>query len=198
MDDKVLKKLVEDELAWEPSIDAADVAVTVEKGIVTLDGHVGTYAQKINAEATVKRVRGVRGFVDRLEILPFGAKYGSDEDIADRVAKVIEWDVTVPKDAVKIQVAEGHVTLTGQVDWQYQRFAAEQAVRKLYGIRGVSNQIKLKAREHTDAGSPAKAYEQMLAAFLRLDPEAAAQIHDHVGRWAWGANRRRRRACSAG
>jgi osmotically-inducible protein OsmY len=146
MDDKILKKLVEDELAWEPSIDAADVAVTVDKGIVTLEGHAGTYAQKAAAETTVKRVKGVRGFVDRLEILPFGAKYGSDEDIADRAAKVVEWDVTIPKGAVQIQVADGYVTLTGEVEWQYQRFAAEQAVRKLYGIRGMSNQIKLKTR----------------------------------------------------
>lgn len=146
MEDKTLKKLVEDELEWEPSIDAADVAATVENGIVTLSGHVDNYAQKVAAEGVVKRLKGARGFVDRLEVRPFGPQGETDEAIAARIANLIEWDVTLPKGAVKVQVANGYVTLTGQVDWNYLRFAAEQGLRRLKGVRGVSNEVTVKPR----------------------------------------------------
>lgn len=146
MEDRVLKKLVEAELDWEPSIDAADVGMTVEKGIVTLTGHVPTFAQKAVAEAVVKRVKGARGFVDRLEVKALGVDFDSDEALAARIASVIAWDSTIPTNAIKVQVAAGHVTLTGQVDWQYQRFAAERAVRNMSGVRGVIDQVTVKPR----------------------------------------------------
>lgn len=143
MDDKLLKKMVEEELTWEPSVDAADVGVSVEKGIVRLTGHVGSYPQKIAAEAAVKRVKNVRGFVDDLEVRYFDTG-DNDEAIAARVANVLDWDISVPKGAVKVQVQKGMVTLIGQVDWQYQRLAAEQGLRSLRGVRGVFNNIQLK------------------------------------------------------
>jgi len=143
MDDKALKKSVLAELEWSPSIDAADIGVTVEDGIVRLTGHVANYAQKIAAESAVKRVKGVRGFVEDLEIRAFTQTY-TDEAIAGRVANLLDWDVTLPKGAVKVKVEKGFVTLTGQVDWQYQRFAAEQGIRRLQGVRGVSNQVQVK------------------------------------------------------
>jgi osmotically-inducible protein OsmY len=145
MDDKALKKLVETELEWEPSIDAADVGVTVENGIVRLLGHVATYAQKVAAENAVKRIKGVRGYVEDIEVRPFTQTY-TDEGIATRVANVLDWAVTFPKGAVKAKVENGYVTLTGELEWQYQRMAAEQAVRPLQGVRGVNNAITVKPR----------------------------------------------------
>jgi osmotically-inducible protein OsmY len=143
MEDKALKKIVEAELGWEPSIDAADIGVTAEDGIIRLTGRVATYAQKVAAEAVVKRVKGVRGYVEDLEIHAF-APSNSDEGLAGRVANVLDWDATIPDGAVKVKVEQGYVTLTGQVDWQYQRSAAEQVVRPLQGVRGVGNQIQVK------------------------------------------------------
>jgi len=143
MDDKALKKLVTDELEWEPSIDSADIGVTVENGIVRLVGHVANYAQKNIAEHAVKRVKGVRGFVEDLEVRPF-AKAFTDEGIAGAVANLLEWDVTIPKDAIKVKVENGVVTLSGDVNWAYQRQAAEQSIRRLQGVRGVANLIMVK------------------------------------------------------
>lgn len=143
MEDNAIKKLVLDELEWEPSVDAADVGVTVEKGIVRLTGHVATYSERVAAEAAVKRVKGVRGFVQDLEIRPYTPAFG-DEAVAARVANVLDWAVSVPKDCVKCKVDNGMVTLTGEVKWNYQRTAAEQAVRPLGGVRGLINQITVK------------------------------------------------------
>jgi osmotically-inducible protein OsmY len=143
MDDKTIKALVLDELEWEPSIDSADIGVTVEAGIVRLTGHVASYAQKIAAESAVKRVKGVRGYVEDLAIRAAAPSF-ADEAIASRAANMLDWDATVPKGAVKVKVEKGFVTLTGQVDWQYQRTAAEQTIRGLMGVRGVSNQLGVK------------------------------------------------------
>lgn len=145
MEDKALKKLVQDELDWEPSVDPADIGVTVENGIVRLTGHVPNYSQRVSAENAVKRVKGVRGLVQDLEVRTFPDTY-TDESIATRVANMLDWDVTVPKDAVRVKVDGGYVTLTGQVDWQYQRTAAEHGIRNLAGVRGLSNQIQVKPR----------------------------------------------------
>lgn len=143
MDDKALKKLVEDELEWEPSIDAADIGVTVENGIVRLLGHVANYAQKIVAETAIKRVKGVRGYVEDLEIRPFTKSF-TDEGIANAAAHVLDWDVTIPKNTVKVKVEKGVVTLSGDAHWDYQRLAAEQSIRRLQGVRGVANLIVVK------------------------------------------------------
>lgn len=143
MEDKAIKKLVQDELDWEPSVDAADIGVTVEKGIVRLTGHVSTYAEKLAAEGAVKRVKGVRGFVEDLEVRPFPPTFG-DEALAARVANVLDWAVSIPKGAVKCKIENGFVTLTGEVKWNYQRTSAEQTVRPLAGVRGVHNQITVK------------------------------------------------------
>lgn len=145
MDDKALKKLVADELEWEPSIDAADIGVTVENGIVRLVGHVANYAQKMAVETVVKRIKGVRGYVGNLEVR-VAARAFSDEGIANAAANLLEWDVTVPKNAIKVKVDNGLLTLIGDVDWAYQRQAAEQSIRRLQGVRGVINSIMVKPR----------------------------------------------------
>jgi len=145
MEDKALKKQVQDELEWDPTFDANDIGIAVENGIVRLTGYVATYAQKFDVEAAVKRVNGVRGYVEDLQIRPFAQPF-SDESIAMRVANVIDWDTTVPKGAVKAKVEKGYVTLTGKLTWQFEKTAAENVVRNLQGVRGVTNLIEVKPR----------------------------------------------------
>ena len=145
MNDKTLRKSIIEELDWEPSIDSADVGVTVENGIATLAGHVPTYSQKLTAGDVTKRVRGVKALVQKLEVRPAFAAKDKDEEIARRALNILQWNVLVP-DAVKVQVSNGFVTLTGEVEWQYQRRAAEQAMREIAGVTGVLNSIILKAR----------------------------------------------------
>lgn len=168
MQDRVIQKMVRDELEWEPSIDAADVDVIVEAGIVTLNGHVANYLQKVAAEGAVKRVKGVRGYVDRLEIRVL-AHADSDEALANRVANLIDWHVSVPKNAVKVKVEKGMVTLTGKVDWNFQRAAAEQGVRAIYGVRGLINQIEVKP--HVEVSDVKKRIEDALSRQAEIDAD---------------------------
>ena len=139
--DVQLRDKVLEELDWEPSIHAANIVVTVEDGVVTLSGHVPTYAQKLAAETVAGRVRGVQGIVQRIEVRPDRSDW--DEGIARRALNVLDWDVTIPRNAVQVKVSRGCVTLTGQVEWEYQRRAAEEAVRRLAGVVSVSNKVAL-------------------------------------------------------
>lgn len=148
MDDKVLKRLVEDELEWEPSVNAAGIGVSAENGIVRLTGHVGSYGQLFAVERAVKRIKGVRGYIPDLE-LRLAPAIDSDEAIAGRIANILDWDVTVPNAGISVKVLDGQVTLTGEVEWAYQRTAAETALRQLTGVRSVSNQITLTPRAKT-------------------------------------------------
>lgn len=166
MDDKALKIGVIAELEWEPSVDADDIGVTVEDGIVRLFGHVPNYAQRLAAEGAVKRIKGVRGYVDDIEIRPFVETY-TDEGVAERAANVIGWDVSLPKDKVKVKVSKGYVTLTGEVDWEYQRQSAELGVKRLLGVRGVTNLITLKP--HVRAGDVKHRIEQALERQAELE-----------------------------
>lgn len=141
--DSQLKQAVLAELGWDPSVDAAHVGVTANDGVVTLSGHVETYAQKHAAETAASRVRGVQAVAEEIEVLlPFERKRG-DDDIAATVLERLAWDVSLPRDAVKVKVEQGWVTLTGAVAWFYQKEAAGLAVRPLTGIVGVSNNISL-------------------------------------------------------
>jgi osmotically-inducible protein OsmY len=159
MDDKTLRQQLIDELDFEPSIDSANIGVAVDDGVVTLTGHAPTYAQKTMAANVAKRIKGVRAIVQEIDVRPPFAGEG-DEDIARRALNVISWDVTIPRDAIKVQVAHGFVTLTGEVDWDYQRRAAEHDVRKLSGVVGVANAIAIKAK--TDEGDIKRRIEDAL------------------------------------
>ena len=144
--DALLKQSVLDELKWEPSVTAAHIGVIAKDGVVTLSGHVENYAEKHAAETAVGRVKGVKAVAEELEIrLPFETKRG-DDAIAAAAIDRLAWDVSVPRDAVKVKVEKGWVTLTGQVGWHYQREAAEQDIRRLFGVVGVSNQTTVKPK----------------------------------------------------
>lgn len=138
-----LRKDVVDELEWDPSIDARTIGVAIENGIIALTGHVGSYADKANAEKIVKRVHGVQGVANDLEVKLSTSFERDDVDIARSAVDAMEWNVSVPKDRVKVTVTKGWVTLDGSVDWYYQKRAAEDVVFLLAGVRGVSNNINV-------------------------------------------------------
>lgn len=147
-DDK-LQKAVLAELKWEPRITAAHIGVTAEKGVVTLSGHVQSYGQKRAAEMATGRVKGVKAVAEDIEVrLPFEIKR-DDADIAAAAINRLAWDTSTPRDAVQIKVEDGWLSLTGEVDWHFEKEAAEREVRNLLGVRGVSNEISIKPRVDT-------------------------------------------------
>lgn len=144
--DSQLQQAVLAELNWEPSITAAHIGVTAEDGVVTLTGHVDTFIQKYSAEQAAGRVKGVKGVAEEIEVqLPFDKKR-TDDEIAAAAIDRLEWDVSIPPDVIKVKVEKGWVTLTGEVNWHYEKEAAEDNVRKLFGVIGVSNQIMIKTQ----------------------------------------------------
>ena len=141
MNDITLRHDVLDELEYEPSVNAEHIGATVDKGTVTLSGHVKSYAEKQVAIDAVRRVSGVRAIADDIEVRYDSDKKTSDDEIAKRAVDILAWDSLVPKDAITILVRDGWVTLSGKVNWYYQRKTAEEAVRKLSGVRGIVNNI---------------------------------------------------------
>ena len=146
MDDAALKQNVVDELEFEPMINATHIGVAVDKGIVTLTGHVETYAQKLAAENVVAKVKGVKGIAEEIEVRPAGANRTADDEIAKRAVNVLTWNVIVPDGAIKVKVQKGWVTLTGKVEWHYQKEAGGNAIRALAGVQGVTNLVELTPR----------------------------------------------------
>jgi osmotically-inducible protein OsmY len=144
MTDLELKKSVESELNWEPSVNAAEIGVAVKDGVVTLTGRVESYWEKIAAERAATRVSGVKAIANELEIRLPTSSERTDEDIAQAAVRALDWYISVPSDRIKVKVSKGWVTLEGSVDWQYQKTAAEEAVRNLIGVKGVLNHIEVK------------------------------------------------------
>jgi osmotically-inducible protein OsmY len=147
--DHKLKQDVLAELAWEPSISADHIGVTAKEGVVTLSGHVGSYWEKHAAESAAGRVQGLKALVEEIEIrLPLQIKRGDDEIAAAALSR-LSWNSSLPKDAVRVKVEKGFVTLTGQVDWRFQKDAAAREIRSLSGVTGVANQTTVKLRPNT-------------------------------------------------
>lgn len=142
--DKQVQQDVIAELLWEPSVNAGDIGVEVKDGIVTLAGHVSSYAEKWDAERAAQRVVGVKALAIEMDVNLPGSSHRNDVDIARAVENALQWSIYVPSDAIKAMVEHGHVTLSGEVHWEYQREAAAKAVRYLMGVTGVSDQITLK------------------------------------------------------
>ena len=142
--DMQLQQDVSAELEWEPSVQAARIGVEVRDGVVTLAGHVGSYAEKWNAERAAQRVRGVAALTTELKVHLTGVGQRNDADIAEAVENVLDWSSSLPAGAIQVTVEGGRVTLSGHVDWQYQRQAAVSSVRSLLGVAGVNDQIEIK------------------------------------------------------
>ena len=134
------------ELDSDPSINAKDIGVMVNDGLVTLTGHLDSYAQKHAVERAVRRVSGVRGIAIELDVKLAPEHQRSDSEIAQVAMAALRWHSLVPDDRVKVEVDDGWVTLTGEVDWPYQFSSAEQCVRPLLGVRGVTNSVAIKPR----------------------------------------------------
>jgi osmotically-inducible protein OsmY len=160
--DHELKQDVESELRWEPSVTEAHVGVSAKTGIVTLSGHVPSYAEKRRAEAAAKRVYGVLAVANELDVeVPFAHKR-NDEDIAAACVAALKAHASVPDEQIKVVVSSGWVTLDGTVTWQYQKEAAERALRELIGVLGITDMITVKPRV-----SVADVKHQIEAAFKR-------------------------------
>ena len=148
MSDLQLRQDVLDELEFEPSVNAAHIGVAANKGVVTLSGFVTSYAEKAAAERATRRVKGVKAIAEEIEVrLPSHTKRADDE-IAARAVDILKWQVGLPADRIKVKVEKGGVTLTGEVDWQFQRTDAEYAVHKLTGVTHVANQIRVASAVH--------------------------------------------------
>ena len=143
MSDEDLRQHVSDELEFAPTVNATKIGVAVDHGVVTLTGHVNSYAEKIAAERAVQRVKGVRGVAQEIEVRYPSERKNRDDEIAERAAQIFDWDTTIPSGKVTVKVEKGWVTLGGEVEWQFQRMGAEIAVRRLSGVIGVANQITI-------------------------------------------------------
>jgi osmotically-inducible protein OsmY len=150
MDQIGLRDDILEELAFQPSINAAHIGVAVDKDVVTLSGHVNSFVEKKAAIDATKRVKGVRAVADEIEVRYAYEKKTADDEIAKRIVNILAWDVEVPKNAVQAVVRDGWVSLSGKVEWNYQRRAAENAVHKLSGIRGITNEIVIEPRIHPE------------------------------------------------
>lgn len=139
--DSEIQRDVADELKWDPSLEDDDIAVAVRDGVVTLAGWVKSYFDKWRAERVASRVKGVKAIANDLEVTLPASSNRTDPDIARAAVDALKWNIAVPSDRVKVKVERGWVTLEGDVDWYYQKEAAERAVRYLTGVKGVSNLI---------------------------------------------------------
>jgi osmotically-inducible protein OsmY len=157
------------ELRWDARVQPNEVGVAVKDGVVTLTGWLDSYTKKWAAEETAHRVRGVKAVANDIEVRLPGCSERTDADIAAAAARALEWDVMVPADKIKVTVSKGFVTLEGEVEWHYQREAAERDVRRLVGVKGVSNLVKIVPRT-TPSDLRAK-IEQALTRVAKTDAE---------------------------
>jgi osmotically-inducible protein OsmY len=144
--DVELKRDVEAELAWDPAVRSTAIGVAVKDGVVTLTGHIETYAEKDAAKKALRRVTGVKAIALELDVRLSPEHRRSDTDIATAAEQSLRWNTSVPVDKVRITVDKGWVTLQGEVEWDYQRRSVERTIRPLVGVVGISNDITLKPR----------------------------------------------------
>ena len=149
--DTQVQKDVLAELNWEPSVNAAQIGVEVKNGIVTLAGHVDSFAEKWDAERAAQRVSGVKALAIEIDVKLPGTSKRTDAEIALSAENALKWTTFLPKDHVKIMVESGCITLSGELDWEYQRQMAADAVRYLLGITAVRNQIAIKSTVSSNA-----------------------------------------------
>ncbi|MEO6973298.1 MAG: BON domain-containing protein [Rhodoferax sp.] len=142
--DSQLQRDVMAELEWEPAVHAAQIGVEVKDGVVTLDGEVSSYYEKLNAERAAQRVGGVKALAVEMKVKLGELGIRTDADIAESAKNAIGWTSSLPAGAVQVMVEGGWLTLSGDVEWQFQRQDAADSVRHLSGVTGVSNQIGIK------------------------------------------------------
>ncbi|ROT26810.1 BON domain-containing protein [Micromonospora sp. HM5-17] len=171
--DEEIQRDVLAELAWEPRVQPNEIGVIVREGVVTLRGWVDSYAKKWSAERAAHRVSRVRAVANDIEVRLPGAAQRPDPELAAAALRALEWDAFVPVENLDVTVADAWVVLRGEVEWEYQRRAAEQAVRRLSGIRGVTNGISVRPRE---APAPEEISERLQHALVRSVETDAERI----------------------
>lgn len=159
-------------LKWDPSVTHEHIGVAVSEGIVSLSGTIPSYIEKFAAEKAAQRVAGVKAVVEKMEVKLPGSLQRGDEDIAKAIVYQINWNVQLPRDVVKARVENSWVELTGEVEWDYQRRAAENCVRGVTGVKGVSNNITIKEKEI----QPAVVKNKIEEALKRLAEREARRI----------------------
>jgi osmotically-inducible protein OsmY len=158
------------ELKWDSRLQPNEITVMVRDGIVTLAGWVDSFTKKWAAERSVHRIRGVRAVVNDIEVRVPGEVQRPDSDIAEAALRALEWDVFVPEDKIQVTVSDGWVTLRGEVEWEYERRAAERDVRRLAGVRGVTNLITV-VPERPTAAQLRRQIEEALVRSAETDAE---------------------------
>lgn len=144
--DADLKRDVSAELAWDPAVRSTAIGVAVKDGVVTLTGHLDSFAEKHAASRAVQRVAGVKAVAIELDVRLSPDHKRNDTDIATSAEHALQWNTSVPAQAISLTVDHGWVTLRGEVEWDYQRRSVEKAIRPLIGVVGISNEIKLRVR----------------------------------------------------
>lgn len=188
--DALLKNDIIGELAWDPVVKSTDVGVIVKEGVVTLTGTLSSYAEKFAAERAAQRVAGVKGLAIDLKVQLPSQHERSDADIALAAERALEWSTLVPDGRVQVMTEKGHVTLTGEVAWDYQRAAALRAVRDLLGVTGLSDLIRI-----TPHASPSLIQQDIHDALARQAHREARHLNvavsgsevtlsGHVNSWA--------------
>jgi len=145
--DKDLQRDVIAELEWTPTLYNEEIGVAVKDGVVTLSGNVSNFGKKFAAERAAEKVHGVKAVALDLNVKLPSMWIRNDTEIAHAALDALKWDVRVPDDKIKMRVEDGRITLEGEVEWQYQRDAAERAVRYLTGVTSVSNLLTVKAKK---------------------------------------------------
>jgi len=168
--DSEIKSDILEELAWQPNVDDTEIGVVVEDGTVMLTGVLDDYRKKVAAEDAVKNVRGVKALVGDIQV-KYGANYQkTDLEISKAIVKAFEWNTAVPEDEISVEVRDGWVNLSGEVDWAYQKDAAKRVAENIIGVKWINNTITIK-----QSIQPADVKEQIYRAFLRsADIEANA------------------------
>lgn len=175
MNDMDLRQLILDELEFEPALNAAHIGVCVDDGIVTLTGHVESFAERLAAQEPAKRIKGVAAVALDIEVRYPEHKKLADDQIARRAVDILNWDVRLPDGALQVTVSDGWVKLTGHVGWHYQKEAAEHAIWKLSGVMGVINLIRIAPRAHVP-----DIEKRIRQALLRNATLESQQIDMHV------------------
>jgi len=169
--DSDIKRDVEQELRWDADIDATDIAVAVKDGVVTLSGYVRSYAQKWQAERDVKRIAGVVGIANDIEVRLPTVDQKPDPELAREAISALKRELPYSADHIKVIASNGWLTLEGQVEWNYQKERAEEAVRRVRGIKGVMNLVTVKPR-----ATPSEVKQRIEDAFKRSAEVDASRI----------------------